>query len=256
MIWAYGIDPNTDINGTLFDGSSSDWMNMWATEDAFFTANQHNYTQSTNWTFFGKYVPIEGLSPEMPYFQWSYRGRTSNISINSSLDDFWSDLGGMHHVGSPFGGEGDGSGSSGAVWYGCSNGGLAAALTASTSTVRKFMVGVSSIAGGIDAMDTNFGESSGSLVFDELPFYLFANEAPYTTGSIGYVGTSGDLKVIRFAGHSAVTPLGSKIALKSPPSWGGDVDRSYASPYIVMPWTGSVKPFYDMRKEGTDFYIP
>lgn len=260
---AVGIYMATNIDIGFMFSVSYDWLNMWATEESFCTAHEQSQLQVAFWSYFGKYTPIEGLNPEAPYFQWEYHGRSSNDTIFSSVDDFWQeDVGsggeGMHHVGPQTGFLFEGSSSDGISWGGISNGGIAVAHTGSDSMVRKFAVGANYLIGGMDIADTNHGEGSGSLVYDEMPLYFFVNEPPHRTGSIGYIGTSGDLRFARFPGRGALSSDGTKISLKSYPRYGvyGTPEASYPSPYIILPWTGSVKPFFDMRKEGYDFYVP
>lgn len=258
-----GIYKATDINLDFIFDTTSDWINMFATEESFCTVYEQAQTMVCNWSYFGKYVPIEGLNPEAPYYQWAYQGQSSNISLVANPDDFWTDLAagdvGTHEVGSYSGFLFELTTSDGLPTYRHGGGGIGAANTGSFSNVLKFVVGTNHLPGGFSFVGPNLGVGSDSRIFDALPFHFFANETPHNTGTLGYIGTSGDLRWMYYPDHGAVSKDGTKISLRTHPrtTRGSQTapNCDYANPSMVFPWTGSIKPFVSTRREGYDFVV-
>lgn len=242
----------------FFDTSISDFANFFATEDSLFVVYDQGEQASCYYHYFGKYVPIPDLTPEAPYFYMSYQGRNGS-QLSTWGGWYYEATGAETNVGS-FNGSTAEAGSQDLIsWGGTEQGGCASPMTASVSLVRRYVITFSHLIGACYGVAPNMGVGSGSFIYDEHPFHLFLNEGPATTGSLGYVGTSGDLKFMVRPDHGAISRDGTKACFRVYPRGGygaGTVPYAdYFCPSIVTPWTSSVKPYLDMRREGYDFVV-
>lgn len=250
-----------DAKVGIYFNSTSDWINLYATEESFFTVQEMAQTQVCHYSYFGKYIPIEGLNPEVPYYQLYCPEIWSGLAATSKMNEYFIDNGtnvSLIQYGSLNGTLDESLSSNAYAWARVGAGGIAAAHSASDSLVRRMAVGMSHLMGFSEVVGPNLGLGSYSANYEEFQLHFFAHEPPARFCSVGYLGTSGDLKFTSNSGHGAISVDRTKISLMVYPSSNNESryeNCDNGNQFIITPWTGSVEPFANTKREGYDFVV-